>query len=90
MSSQQATDQVPAASAASGALFQTILCVNCGSEASRHRTLVETAVTHPGHLHGQPLRIVICSECGLTFLNPQPTTAALRRFYEREYYSEKK
>ncbi len=75
---------------AAAALFQPILCANCGSESARHTTLIDTVVTHPGHLNGQPLRVVICSQCGLTFLNPQPTAASLKRFYEREYYSDKK
>ena len=72
------------------AFFQPIRCVNCGSDAACHQTLVSTQVTHLGQLHGQPLRIVVCAQCGLTFLNPQPTTAALKHFYAREYYSPKK
>ena len=41
----------------------------------------------PYELYCLPLRVVVCHQCGLTFLNPQPTPAALQRFYEREYYA---
>ena len=72
-------------SAAPDPLFQPIDCVNCGALSPQHTPLIETTIKHRGHLHGKPLRVVICSRCGLTFLNPQPTAAALQRFYEREY-----
>lgn len=44
-------------------------------------------VRHEGHLLGQPLEAVICAQCGLAFLNPQPTPDALSRFYSEEYYA---
>jgi SAM-dependent methyltransferase len=75
---------------AASPLFQTILCANCEAGPEQHRLLIQTRVTHRGHLHGLPLRVVVCDRCGLTFLNPQPTPAALQRFYEREYYAEAK
>ncbi|MFA6543745.1 MAG: class I SAM-dependent methyltransferase [Limisphaerales bacterium] len=72
---------------ASDPLFQPIACANCNSTREQHRLLIQTRVTHRGHLHGLPLHVVVCDRCGLTFLNPQPTPAALQRFYEREYYA---
>lgn len=74
-------------SASADPLFQPIACANCNSPPEQHRLLLQTRVTHRGHLHGLPLRVVVCHQCGLTFLNPQPTPAALQRFYEREYYA---
>ncbi len=76
--------------AAANSLFQPIQCANCDAGAEQHRLLIETQVTHRGHLHGLPLRVVVCDRCGLTFLDPQPTPAALQRFYEREYYADAK
>lgn len=70
--------------------FQIISCANCGSGEKEHLKLLESKVVHPGHLNGAALQVVTCSQCGLVFLNPQPTRAALGRFYEREYYQDKK
>ncbi|MFM8469741.1 MAG: class I SAM-dependent methyltransferase [Limisphaerales bacterium] len=67
--------------------FAPVACVNCGSESAAHETLIQTQVVHRGHLQGRPLRVALCPRCGLTFLNPQPTPAALGRFYEHEYYT---
>ena len=44
-------------------------------------------VRHQGHLVGRPLQAVICTQCGLAFLNPQPKPDALSRFYSAEYYA---
>jgi SAM-dependent methyltransferase len=40
-------------------------------------------------LHGQPgwFRLVRCRRCGLVYLNPRPTAAALRAFYPDDYVS---
>lgn len=76
----------PAAPAADP-LFQPVRCANCDTGPEQHRLLIETRVIHRGHLHGLPLRVVVCDRCALTFLNPQPTPAALQRFYEREFYA---
>ena len=70
--------------------FQIISCANCGSEKNDHINLLESEVIHPGHLNGAALQVVTCGQCGLVFLNPQPTRAALGQFYEREYYQDKK
>jgi len=43
-------------------------------------------VAHLGHMVGDPLEIVLCTKCGLVFLNPQPTSDALDEFYRDEYY----
>lgn len=48
---------------------------------------MSSRVRHQGHLLGQPLEAVICSQCGLAFLNPQPKPDALARFYSAEYYA---
>lgn len=68
--------------------FHWIHCAACGSPPARHLTYVQTQVTHPGHLHRKPLQVVICGQCGLVFLNPQPKGEALARFYESEYYAD--
>jgi SAM-dependent methyltransferase len=38
-------------------------------------------------MRGDPLTVVVCTVCGLVFLNPQPTPEALDQFYSQEYYS---
>ena len=48
---------------------------------------IQSKVTHHGHMRGDPLTVVICPQCGLVFLNPQPSPRALNRFYSEEYYA---
>jgi 2-polyprenyl-3-methyl-5-hydroxy-6-metoxy-1,4-benzoquinol methylase len=67
--------------------YNSIPCINCGSEPENHQVYIKTKVTHHGHLRGDPLTVVICTVCGLVFLNPQPTPQALNRFYSEEYYA---
>lgn len=40
-------------------------------------------------LHGsqQTFRLVRCKECGLTYINPRPTTNEIGRYYQGSYYS---
>lgn len=70
--------------------FQLIHCTSCNSPPEKHQTLIETFVSHNGHLHGKPLRVATCSNCGLTFLNPQPKPEPLAKFYEHEYHAHRK
>ena len=67
--------------------FQHVPCAACGSEPDEHQPLMSSHVRHQGHLLGQPLQVVICTRCGLAFLNPQPKPEALSRFYSEEYYA---
>lgn len=67
--------------------FQWIHCAACDSPPSQHLSYIQTQVTHAGHLYRKPLQVVICAQCGLAFLNPQPKAEALARFYESEYYA---
>jgi len=67
--------------------YEAVDCVNCGSIPSEHEMFVQTSVAHHGHLRGDDLTTVVCPNCGLVFLNPQPTTDALDRFYRDEYYA---
>lgn len=67
--------------------YQVISCANCASLPNTHQTFIETRVTHYGHMQGDPLTVVVCPVCGLVFLNPQPTPAALKQFYSGEYYA---
>jgi len=69
--------------------FSAVSCANCGAEPAVHRRLAKTRVVHPGRLHGRELTAGLCGHCGLVFLNPRPTAAALKFFYESEYYSTK-
>lgn len=57
----------------------SIPCNLCGSSE------VETVRTQDRH--GQPLRSVICCDCGLVWTDPRPTADQMRFFYEREYRS---
>jgi len=66
--------------------YALIPCVNCGSPPEDHETFINTMVSHHGHMYGDKLEIVLCSKCGLVFLNPQPTRDALDLFYREEYY----
>jgi len=66
--------------------YTLIPCVNCGSPPEDHEPFINTVVSHHGHMYGDPLEIVLCSKCGLVFLNPQPTRDALDEFYREEYY----
>jgi len=40
--------------------------------------------------HGQPLRTVLCQDCGLGYADPQPDSATIQRFYEKDYRKEYK
>ena len=66
--------------------YASIPCVNCGSPPEEHELYINTVVAHHGHMNGDPLKVVVCSKCGLVFLNPQPTRDALDEFYREEYY----
>jgi SAM-dependent methyltransferase len=57
----------------------SIPCNLCGS------VKVETVRTQDRH--GQPLRSVICCDCGLVWTDPRPSADRVRHFYEREYRS---
>lgn len=70
------------------AKYKIISCVNCGSPPEEHEHFIRSKVAHHGHMYGDPLEIVVCSRCGLVFLNPQPTREALDEFYREEYYQE--
>jgi SAM-dependent methyltransferase len=72
----------------SSAKYELISCVNCGSPPEEHEHFIGSKVAHHGHMYGDPLEIVVCSKCGLVFLNPQPTREALDQFYREEYYQE--
>lgn len=67
--------------------YQLISCVNCASQPEVHQPIIQTRVTHYGHMQGDPLSVVVCPICGLVFLNPQPTPTALDQFYSAEYYA---
>jgi len=73
--------------AAHSSRYEIISCVNCGSGKEDHHPFNKTSVAHYGHMYGDPLSIVVCSICGLVFLNPQPTREALDAFYREEYYA---
>ena len=67
-------------------LFRFISCVNCGTTSDNHHRIVQTKVFKKGFLNGATLSVVVCEKCGLVFLNPQPMTESIRKFYSSEYY----
>jgi SAM-dependent methyltransferase len=65
--------------------FETIPCVLCGGSESRpiFRSRDLRYETTPR----DEFVLVECSDCGLRYLNPRPTEAALAAFYPEDYYS---
>ena len=63
--------------------METVACNLCGS---RHHKL---AYTTADRLFPSPERfdVVECSECGLGFVNPRPTTSEIARYYPAEYFA---
>jgi SAM-dependent methyltransferase len=70
-------------------LFRTIPCISCGTPADQHRIILRTRAVHEGSFKGAPLTVAGCPNCGLIFLQPQPTPEALGHFYQHEYYAGK-
>jgi 2-polyprenyl-3-methyl-5-hydroxy-6-metoxy-1,4-benzoquinol methylase len=61
--------------------FENVDCLVC-----------EGAETVPGgkiRWRGTDFRYVLCKRCGLKYMNPRPTLAWYRRFYEEEFWQEK-
>lgn len=59
-----------------------ICCDACGVCASRLFLIEQDRLQHlPGEF-----RLVVCANCGMYYLNPQPTPAELARYYPNEYF----
>lgn len=57
----------------------SIACPHCGSAPETHQVVAET------DLRGDPLRTVLCRDCGHVFVNPMPTPEESAAFYADEY-----
>jgi 2-polyprenyl-3-methyl-5-hydroxy-6-metoxy-1,4-benzoquinol methylase len=57
--------------------MDTVRCANCGS--AEQSLLTET--TNVGTTGLPRLNVMVCSQCGLAFLNPQPTAKMYTAFY---------
>ncbi|MEM8669852.1 MAG: class I SAM-dependent methyltransferase [Planctomycetota bacterium] len=58
---------------------ESVACNICGSRKVRKVGI--------GDRYGMGLRTVLCAGCGLIYVNPRPTRAAMDDFYERHYRS---
>jgi SAM-dependent methyltransferase len=58
---------------------QSIPCPHCRSDPETHEVIAET------DRKGNPLRTVLCPQCGHVFVNPMPTPEESSRFYADEY-----
>jgi SAM-dependent methyltransferase len=61
------------------AQFETVVCDGCGEH--------EHTVEYGFAVAGTDARIVRCRSCGLAYLSPRPTAAALPEFYRDTYYA---
>jgi len=60
--------------------FEQVKCLICGVFASE-------SLANTNAQHGFPVHVVICTQCGLVYLNPRWTKARYQSFYAEEYDS---
>jgi spore maturation protein CgeB len=63
--------------------FNMISCPLCDAPWEDQSALFEKQFRHGSH------KIVKCEECGLIFVNPQPTEAILSQIYSKDYFKSK-
>jgi SAM-dependent methyltransferase len=66
--------------------YELTACHVCHAQNTQHVPLLEGTVKHRGRFHGDTLRVVACRQCGVVFINPQPTASEYAGFYKSEYY----
>lgn len=61
-------------------------CISCGASREKFKKLFPIRAIHRGMFFHKKFDIQICTDCGLTFIDPMPTQDEYGQFYSQQYW----